>query len=161
MLHWYRNSYNKIVAKYGEDAHLFIDLLAITSARSDIKTNIKLAVRAYYQLRHDGLRQSSFRYLHFNALQRYCITGRVGGRKCSALAQCLKYQDARVVPVDIWMLRAYGITNRTKPTKAQYDRIEQAVIAEAKQAGMSIRDYQIMRWVKARGKSTSYARYIK
>jgi len=65
------------------------------------------------------------------------------------------------VPVDIWMLRAYGITNRTKPTKAQYDRIEQAVIAEAKQAGMSIRDYQIMRWVKARGKSTSYARYIK
>lgn len=160
MIDWYGDSHKAIVARF-DKPELFIDLLAITSSHSTVKGNIKLAMRAYYQLTHDGWRREGFIRQHYEAIIKYVMTGKVPGRKCSAFAECLKNPDAEAVPVDIWLLRAHGIHDKRKPTKAQYDRIEQAVQAEARRIGVKVRDYHISLWLKARGKSDSYADYLK
>jgi len=158
---WYQDSHDMVMARYGEDTNLMLGLLAATSANATVKANVTLARKAYGQIKATGtIQRDGFMRTHYRAILHYLESGKLNGRKCSAFYECLTNPDSEHIPVDIWMMRVYGI-DRKIPTKIQYDMIESDIVTKAKKQGIRPRDYQNMLWVKQRGLSDAYADYFR
>jgi hypothetical protein len=135
-------------------------LLAATAAHASVKTNVKLAVKAYNQIKDTGsIARESFMRHHYSSIHAVIATGKPNGRKSQAFYHAL-IGDTDSVVVDVWMLRYYGITAKA-PNKTQYDTLASRIRAEAIEHGMHARDYQDMLWCKIRGASDSYADHLR
>ena len=161
MSSWWQDSYDTVTKVYEDDARLMLGLLASTSANASVKANVTLARKAFGEIQTYGkVKRESFCRTHYRCINQYVELGKFKGRKISALLECLTNPNSRHLPVDIWMLRAYGIS-RKAPTKREYDRIERSLLRRAKYHKMLPRDYQAKLWLQVRGKSDSYADHMK
>ena len=161
MSSWWQDSYNAVSKVYEDDAELMLGLLAATSANASVQANVTLARKAYGELQSYGkIKRESFCKTHYCCINQYVEHGTFKGRKIKALLECLVNPESKHLPVDIWMLRAYGIA-RKAPTKQESDRIEKSLLRRAKYHRMKPRDYQAKLWLETRGKSDSYAGYMK
>lgn len=158
---WYQDSYDCIATTYADDPALMCALLALTSANTQVIGNATLAKKAYNQIKsHGTITRSGYIKAHYVGIIRYLETGKITSRKCASYHECLTNPDSQRLPVDIWMLRAYGFTH-DQPTKLQYDAIEADVLTRARAMGVSPRTLQARIWLQARGKADSYANYFR
>lgn len=72
------------------------------------------------------------------------------GTKTGSFARAIA-GDSDAITVDVWMLRAAGITDRDAPTTRQYREIAHAVRRVASERGISPAACQAAAWVGARG----------
>ena len=162
---WYAVSYEAVKRRFA-DSTLYVDLLALTSARASVGANVTLATKAYRMIKATGtVTREGFTRHHYASILHYLQTGTIRGRKTASFAECLRNPDSQRVPVDIWMMRWHGFDHDV-PTKRQYDEIESRLLAEAAEHGMTPRDYQSKVWMETRGdgyraRGSSFADYLK
>ena len=121
---YYEESRRTIIRSYGEARlKLVCQLLAATSMNNYMKSNVTQMRKALYQIEH-GLPFKGY----LGNVVKYLELAKKGeefpGRKTNSFWKNLSGEDENCVVVDIWMLRAFGITNRESPTKRDYDAIE-------------------------------------
>jgi len=161
---WYAASYEAVKRRF-TDAELYVDLLALTSARASVGANVTLATKAYRQIKATGsVTRDGFCRHHYSSLLHYLETGEIRGRKTASFAECLRNPASQRVPVDIWMMRWHGLDHDV-PTRREYDEIESRILREAEEHGMSPRDYQSKVWMDTRGdgyraRGSSFADYL-
>lgn len=161
---WYAASYEAVKRRF-TDAELYVDLLALTSARASVGANVTLATKAYRQIKATGsVTRDGFCRSHHSSLLHYLETGEIRGRKTASFAECLRNPASQRVPVDIWMMRWHGL-DHDAPTRREYDEIESRILREAEEHGMSPRDYQAKVWAETRGdgrgaRGSSFADYL-
>jgi len=153
---WYEQSRAKIKEQYGSDWKLFTGLIAATSAHTSLKGNVCLAKKAYEQIK-EGKELTGFMGNHVQAIKSVLVTGRPQGVKCRNFYQNLVGNE-NCVTVDLWMTRKY--LGKDSPTAKQYAQIERRIRAEAKLFGMSPAQYQAEQWVKLRGRSDSFVKFL-
>lgn len=157
MTNWYANSYNQAKRIYGDDANLFCGLLAATSARMTVKANATIARKAYNQIKATGtLNRDGYIKCHYTSVLKFLHTGALDGHKVGAFYECLTNPESQRLPVDMWMMRAYGYTHDV-PTRKEYDYIETDMLVMAQLIGMKPRDYQSYLWERVRGDNGSFA----
>ena len=145
---WYDSTKAELAKVYGEDVDLFLGMLAATSVNATVKSNLKLAQKAYaqYQL---GVPFAGFLPVVRMNLERLVREGKLSGQKISAFWEALKGNPEAVV-VDRWMIRAAGrkeyANSATKPTPAQYKRVAEKVRRVAKAEGVEPRQAQAAIW---------------
>ncbi len=107
--HWYRDCSNALYKKYGQNTNLFIDLLAATSPRKNIKANFKLANRIFHRhMNNLSIEYSQLLPAARKNVGRAILRQELSGNKVRAFAQNLK-GNLNVVTIDVWMLRYYRI----------------------------------------------------
>ncbi len=155
---WYANSYARIRERYGEDADLFCALLAATSANSSVKTNVKLAEKAYWQIKNDGnVKRESFVRHHYSSIQRVLREGLPSGQKCENFYRALT-GDENAVVIDIWMLRYFGYEHiKGGPSKGLYRELSEKVRSIAAERGITPAQCQAEIWCQTRGNGESFA----
>ena len=160
---WFEDSRSAIISSFGEDADLFSRLLAGTSPVTDIRTNVRLACKAYQHLKWFGeLQEGGFIHVHVVCIQKF-LDGRmdkpetrtgkwkkqVGGRKVWSLYQNL-IGNEEVCPIDRWMLRYFGYDGETRLTVELYDKLENKLKEEAKEIGCTPAQHQCQLWCSMR-----------
>jgi hypothetical protein len=146
--------------RYGKDWKLVCALLAAVSARSTVSATARLADIAYWQIKTTGtVKRESFIYAHYKSIQGVLKNGQPNGRKCRALYQNL-IGNEQFVPVDIWLMRLFGITNKDRPNKSEYDLIERTIRADANIRGLTVAQRQAELWCGVRGKSDDFGDYL-
>lgn len=147
---WYKITNETITELFpGEDHELIIDLLAITSMHSTLKSNVSQFVKAYYQYKNDlpfeGYTPAVIMHLEYRK------NGQpFGGRKVANFARAIKGDDQAVV-VDMWMLRAFGIwQDNVTPSKREYDNIEHYIFSTCMKHNMTPVQMQASIWTGIR-----------
>ena len=83
---WYTLSRQAVKRNYGCDWRLFCAILAATSPNSQLKANVRLAMKAYNEIKETGtVNREHFILAHYKGLLSVIKTGRPNGRKCKAL----------------------------------------------------------------------------
>lgn len=156
---WYARSRRAIQRRYGQDWKLAAALLSAVSANSTVKSTVSMAEKAYQQIKTTGtVKRESFCRSHYLSILGVIANGQPNGRKCQALYQNL-IGNEDYVPVDIWLLRWYGLPNH-KPNKHQFDAIERVIRADAIIRGMTPAQRQAEIWCKVRGKSDDFSDHL-
>ena len=142
---------------------IYSRLLAGTSPVTDIRTNVRLACKAYQHLKWFGnIQEGGFIHVHVICIQKF-LDGRMdkpetrggkwrkqaGGRKVWSLYQNL-IGNEQVRPIDRWMLRYYGYDGETRLTVALYDELENKLRDEAKALGVTPAAHQAKVWCSMR-----------
>jgi hypothetical protein len=156
---WYARSRQAIKRRYGKDWKLAAGLLAAVSANNTVKSTVSLADKAYWQIKTSGtIRRESFCYAHYKSILGVLKEGKPHGRKCQALYYNL-IGDENYVPVDIWLLRYFRIY-KERPSKPQFDLIEQAIKEDAYAKGLTVAQRQAEIWCEARGKTDDFSDHL-
>lgn len=123
---------NEKIQRYGyDDPELFYQVLAITSTRTHVASNFKLACRAYTILKN-GKEITGFLGTVKAGLQTLQRTGEISSRKLADFYFALKGKENCAV-IDTWILRAFcldrpydfkGVRYSTMPSKKIYDFIQ-------------------------------------
>ena len=145
---WYNATFTHIEEIFEDDAPLFCDILAATSANTSVKGNVTLALKAYQQYKND---RAFVGYLPvvvsmLNQIRENYETGihkPFGSDKIQAFALALKGDLTQCV-VDRWILRAYGITGRPTPKRARDIKAHCQKIA--KRYGVTVSEAQAAIW---------------
>jgi hypothetical protein len=145
---WYTESKKTIDTIFGEGADLFIDLLAATSPRKQVKANWNLAKRIYFA--HINGREIPTRGLlpaHKGNIERALKGESLSGNKVAAFAANLKGNLSRVT-IDIWVLRYFN-SDKSSLTPKQYAIMEKKIQKLARRHKMQPASYQAMIWEKS------------
>lgn len=162
---WYKDCGDAIRKEFGRDADLFIDILAATSPRKQIKANWRLAMRIYHIWttknvvlegwdNNDIFAQNLFagtlpahRYNIMRALKGEPLSG----NKVRAFAANLK-GDLEQVVIDVWMQRALspGLKEGRTLTNQEYKRLANIIAYEAEAQDMKPAEWQAIVWCGAR-----------
>ena len=152
---WYKNANAMFRAAFGSDSDLFIDILAATSPRLQVKANLRLAL-SIYKAYKEG-RNSDLADILGSVMPAHCINTiralqrrPISGEKVKRFAANLK-GDLSVVTIDMWICKAYGVPHK-KLTPLQYARLEKKIQGEAKEADLKPAEYQALVWYVARRK---------
>ncbi len=126
-----RENIAEVVKTNKYDEELFNKLLAITSVRTRVNSNLTLAKKAY-ELINSGKKIKGFLPSVNLNIEKLVKTGEINSRKLSNYYQAL-LGNKEVVVVDTWILRAFrldrpysfkGGVYYTMASKAMYDYIE-------------------------------------
>lgn len=156
---WYEDCTTTLVELFGQDdLKLTASLFAATSINTSLKSNVTLFRRAYHEYKND---LPIGRYLpNIQQQLQYIREGKeLSGRKINSFARAMS-GDPDAVVVDVWILRAFGFSNKTMrhtgahkgqmreggATKKQYDVIEEYIRTEAKQMGLQPRQFCAAIW---------------
>lgn len=150
-LSWYPDATALIRQLYGDYWTLFVDILAATSPRQSVKHNWRrtAAILSAYINRDKkpekfadimGRLMSAHGPNVIRALQRRPIKG----PKVFRFAENLK-GNLDVVTIDVWICKAYGI-EQSRLTANVYEKLEQKIISEAKNANVKPANYQALIW---------------
>ncbi len=135
-------------------------LASAVSANSTIAATVKLADKAYWQIKTGGnVKVTSFIHTHYLSIQGVLQDGCPHGRKCRALYQNLIGNETEV-PVDIWMMRYFHLAHDV-PNKSEFDLIETAVRQDAEARGITPAQSQAELWCEARGKVDDFSDYLR
>ena len=108
---------------FGDGADLFIDLLAATSPRKQVKANWNIAKRLYFaHVNGRKLPRAGLLPAHKGNIERALKGEPLSGNKVSAFAANLKGDLSRVT-IDIWVLRYFDI-DKMSLTNKQYFELE-------------------------------------
>jgi hypothetical protein len=140
---WYKNTQKELETHFGDDAPLFVDMLAATSPNSTVASNVTLALKAYTQHK-TGQPFEGFMPAVIGNLERAVKGEPFGGPKVSSFKANL-FGDPEPVTVDRWMARAMGKPTDTL-TPAQYKFYDYTLTQVAKKAGVEPRQLQAGIW---------------
>lgn len=145
---WYTESKRTIEQIFGEGADLFIDLLAATSPRKQVRANWNLAKRLYYaHINGRELPTKGIMPAHQGNIDRAFKGESLSGNKVAAFAANLK-GDLNRVTIDVWVLRYFKI-EKMSLTNKQYFALEKKIQRLAKRNKMQPASYQAMIWEKS------------
>jgi hypothetical protein len=133
---------------FGSGADLFIDLLAATSPRKQVKANWNVAKRIYFA--HINGREIPTKGLlpnHKGNIARAFKGEPLSGNKVAAFAANLK-GDLQRVTIDVWVLRYFNI-DKMSLTNKQYFELEKKIQKLAKRHKMNPASYQAWIWEKS------------
>ena len=156
-LTWYQDATKLIQQLYGDNWRLFVDLLASTSPRSQVKKNWRMAdaiLKAYLDRKakpkHFGDLLASKQILpaHLNNVIRSLQGRPIQGQKVWRFAENLK-GNLNLVTIDVWICRAYGIGDKDL-TSAVYRRLEKRIALDARKANATPAGYQAVLWYAIR-----------
>ncbi len=163
---WYQDARELIVREYGDQADLFIGLLAATSPRKQVSANFKLAgkvLRSYNDRAanpgHFGDTLADLMPAHrINVLR--ALRGQIlSGLKVKAFMANL-LGDLSVVTIDVWISKAYGINQKTL-TPSEYSRLSYKIQKEAKSYNLRPAEYQALIWTAIRRQAgKSYKSFV-
>ena len=154
---WYADSTKLIQEVYGDYWTLFVDLLAATSPRAQVKKNWKIAdaiLTAYLDREKrpikflDVLTAKNVLPAHLNNVIRALQRRPIQGDKVSRFAANLRGQLSDVT-IDVWICKAYGLNPR-ELTASLYKRLEKKIQADAKRQGILPANWQAVLWFAAR-----------
>jgi hypothetical protein len=164
---WYTESRQAIESQYGSDSRLVIELIAATSPRNSVKSNLVFALRAYNHIKvgYDiSLNKYGIGTPAIIPNLKRIVSGVDGlsGRKVENFRRAL-LGDLSAVVVDVWMLRVFNIDKKA-PCKSDYDYIEATVKKLAKKVGIEPAEAQACLWAYAkrlsRGTANNYAQFM-
>lgn len=148
---WYTNSLQAIKKKYGIHTDTFIDLLAVTSARTTVKHNLLVADKTlkYKILNKDidfsyGLANKQIR----KNVDKILLGIPYGGQKVNKFAAALKGNLDKVV-IDSWMLKAFNI-NRQSPVTNDIKHITTIIKKLSDKVGIKPAEVQACLWSYAK-----------
>lgn len=146
---WYDQTRTALSGQFGADTDLVLGMLAATSINATVKSNCRLAMKAYRQHKAG---QAFDGYLPVVAknLRGLVMEGKLSGQKISAFWEALKGNPDAVV-IDRWMLRAAGLRDKlteakTGATKGEYAKVTAMVQRLAKREGCEPRQAQAAVW---------------
>ena len=145
---WYTESKKTIDTLFGSGADLFIDLLAATSPRKQVKANWNLAKRLYFaHINGRELPTKGTMPAHRGNIARALKGETLSGNKVAAFAANLK-GDLNRVTIDVWVLRYFKIDKQSLTNK-QYFALEKKIQRLARRNKMNPASYQAMIWEKS------------
>lgn len=150
---WYRDCGNAIRKEFGNDADLFIDILAATSPRKQIAANWRLAMRIYHVWKTQGTK-ADFMIgtlpAHRKNIKRALCRQELSGNKVRAFAENLK-GNLDAVTIDVWIQRWYKAEELTTGTLTdrRYKILAQHIREEAFDNGYKPAEWQAIIWCKA------------
>jgi hypothetical protein len=164
---WYKNCGDAIRKEFGNDADLFIDLLAATSPQKHISANWRLAMRIYHiwttknpvlegwkenEIFSQNLFAGTLPAHRYNIMR--ALKGEpLSGNKVKAFAANLK-GDLEQVTIDRWVQRWYDWPGYTKTlSNIKYNKLAQYIKEQATNEGYKPAEWQAIIWHKAREKS--------
>ncbi len=154
---WYSEATKLIRELYGDNWRLFVDLLAATSPRSQVKKNWKTAdaiLSAYIGRKarpekfFDVLTSKAVMPAHLANIIRALRCRPLSGDKVRRFAANLQ-GDLNVVAIDVWICKAYGI-NQKQLTPTLYRRLEKRIQTDAAQRGIAPANWQAVLWCGCR-----------
>jgi len=163
-LGWYERSKNYIEEHYAEDADIFTQFLAITSAGMNTRTNVTLAKNAYRQWKRGDREFKNFRKAMrlnlqkaargepwYDQLYRETRPGQIEPeyRKTGNFYKALR-GDPDTVVVDLWVRKAHGYDLNKRLNAADYDFMESNIRRIANEQGVTPRDVQEAIWMGAK-----------
>lgn len=162
---WFEETRVAIKQAFNSEADLFSKLLAGTSPLTDIRTNVKLACKAYQHICWFGAPQpGGFIHTHVVCMRKLMNgtwtspescqyqTHWVSGRKVWSLYQNL-IGNEQVCPIDRWMLRYYGYAGDTRMTSELYSKLEDKIKDEAAKLNITPAQRQVQIWCSQRANS--------
>jgi hypothetical protein len=154
---WFPESRTAIQKAFGEDADIFMRLLAATSPISTIESNVAIAIRAYRHLRWFGeVPRNSFIEVHYICIQKFLKDPNTAGRKVWSLYQNL-IGNEQVCPLDRWMKVYFGYDPEKYLSDKLYDELEGRIREEAVKLGISPAQRQVQIWCASRVAGSSRA----
>lgn len=146
---WYGNTRQALSVKFGADVDIFLSMLAATSINATVKSNVRLAEKAYAQYKAGQPFEGYLPVVRLQ-LERIVRGEKIGGRKLQNFAEALQGNPDAVV-IDRWMLRAAGLRDKTEmaktgATKGEYDKLEKAIKRLAAREGVEPRQAQAAVW---------------
>ncbi len=155
-LTWYQEATTLIQQLYGKNWRLFVDLLAATSPRKQVKANWRLAdtiLKSYLGRKakpeYFGDLLASLLPAHLNNVIRSLQRRPISGQKVWRFAENLK-GNLNVVTIDVWICRAYGIDDKKDLSPSVYKRLEARIVSDAKRANATPAGYQAVLWYAIR-----------
>lgn len=157
-LTWYQDATKLIQQLYADDWRLFVDLLASTSPRRQVKANWRIADAILKSYRDREAKPKAFGDLlaspqvlpaHLNNVIRSLQRRPIQGQKVWRFAENLK-GNLDVVTIDVWICRAYGVDHKTELTPAVYKRLEKRIASDAKRTNATPAGYQAVLWYAIR-----------
>jgi len=144
---WYRHTKRHIRIIFGPDTDLFIELLAVTSPNTSVKSNVSKALKAYRQFKNNekftGQLPIVLNMLDIVRLNYFTGQSKgFGGPKVQAFAKALKGDYSQVV-IDTWILRAFDVPNATPK---QVKIISEFIVKKAVRFGMYPAEVQAAIW---------------
>ncbi len=108
---WYKQTREFIYTEFPyDDFNIIIDMLAATSQRSSISSNVTQFFKAYYQFKN-GLPFEGFLTTVKNNLTNAISRQPLNGRKIHSFSRAMK-GDLNAVVVDIWICRALDVDRK-------------------------------------------------
>jgi hypothetical protein len=154
---WYTDSTKLIKELYGDYWTLFVDLLAATSPRSQVKKNWRIAdeiLSAYLNRQAkpekllDVLTSKQVLPAHLNNIIRALQGRTLSGEKVRRFAENLRGKLSDVT-IDVWICKAYGIDQKSL-TPTLYRRLEKRIQTDAKRQGIEPANWQAIIWYAVR-----------
>lgn len=142
---WYKDCRDGIIRIFGEeDLWLVTAILATTSPRASLKSNIKKFRTAYVEYKN-GLPFSE-KFGSAKAQLECVARGEpLTGRKVDAFRRAM-YGEPDPVVVDMWIMRAFGLSSEKAPTRRQYDEIEFYIRDVSRYVGLTPSEMQCAVW---------------
>jgi len=148
---WYKKSNKTIKQYYPKNYNLFIDILAITSPITTVKSNVLAAIMTVDTIKYKrdnsiiyGLANKQIR----NSLDRYNKTKIISGIKTTNFANSLRLISDSVC-IDTWILKAFNLKRRA-PTKYDIKYITTIIKRIACMLGIETYEVQACLWVYAK-----------
>jgi hypothetical protein len=145
---WYRDSRRAIKRIYGKDWKLMCGLLACTSPRVSLKSNVTIALKAYNLIKAGQVPDVGFIKAHSKGIAHYLKTGLPKGRKTRPFYLNLLGQEQHVT-VDLWVVRYSGIAHAI-PNAQEHSLIVDKIKEEAERLGLTPAQRQAEIWCSIR-----------
>ena len=147
---WYNELSGELQRLYGDNANTFAAILAVTSPNATVKANVSLAYKAWQQWQADEP-FTGFLSIVCTSLELLRASANAFGEVSPSVIRGTKIKhffraivgDPQAVPVDRWMLRAFGFEF---PTVARFRYIIDYVQKNAARFGMTPRELQAAIW---------------
>lgn len=141
---WYARIEQVIRERYGDDADLFIDLLAATSPRMHVRKNWRVAVQIYKAWKAGRTCLEGVMKSHHPNVLRALRREPLSGEKVRRFAGNLR-GDGDSVTIDVWVCRALGIDPHSL-TASRYAELESALQTAAHRHGVKPCEFQAALW---------------
>ena len=153
--YWYQETHDDIQRILPhERVELIIDLLAATSIRSSISSNVFQMFRALIQYKL-GEPFNGFLPAVKNGLEHVRNGAELPTIKVRHFARAMKGDESAVV-VDVWMCKAFGIHSTGGPKEDEYRTVLKVVQELAHDRDVQPREYQAMLWAGIRKEQSKY-----
>lgn len=156
---WYQDTYLEIKQMFPGDHDLVVDMLAATSIRASISSNVTQFYKAYRQFK-SGKPFNGFLDATVNNLYNAVNGKELSGRKIKNFSKAIK-GDPNSIVCDIWICRALDVDRKYirkgyskplsgGPTDKIYDSVESFFRTEAINYNCEPRELQAMVWAGIR-----------
>jgi len=147
---WYKNDYQFLINRFGEDADLMAGLLAATSPRVSMKRSWMLALQVYNAFKAGKeFDEAGYMPAHLSNIKRVLSGESLSGPKVTRFYKNLMGDD-NAVTLDTWMIRFLTDGEKETVSEKEYKRLERNFKRTAKRYGYTPAELQAIVWIAYR-----------